>query len=67
MREKSYWICFAVVAIANGLQLVSTVFSLAGKSFYLQLPIGSLVKRPGFHGGSNTGEWGHEEVLEVFA
>lgn len=42
MREKAYWICFAVVAIATGLQLVSTVFSLAGKSFYVQLPIGSL-------------------------
>jgi len=25
------------------------------------------VKRPGFRGGSNTGEWSHEEVLEVFA
>jgi len=25
------------------------------------------VKRPGFRGGSNTGEWSHEEVPEVFA
>lgn len=25
------------------------------------------MKRPGFRGGSNTGEWSHEEVLEVFA
>ena len=25
------------------------------------------LKRPGFRGGSNTGEWSHEEVLEVFA
>jgi hypothetical protein len=25
------------------------------------------LKRPGFDGGSNTGEWSHEEVLEVFA
>ena len=24
------------------------------------------VKRPGFRGGSNTGEWSHEEVPEVF-
>ena len=28
---------------------------------------GHIVKRPGFRGGSNTGEWSHEEVLEVFA
>ena len=25
------------------------------------------LKRPGFRGGSNTGEWSHEEVPEVFA
>jgi hypothetical protein len=25
------------------------------------------MKRPGFRGGSNTGEWSHEEVPEVFA
>ena len=25
------------------------------------------VKRPGFHGGSNTGEWSHEEVRKIFA
>lgn len=42
MREKAYWICFAVVAIASGFQLVSTAFYLAGKSFYLRLPVGSL-------------------------
>ncbi|MDQ5925935.1 MAG: Site-specific DNA-methyltransferase [Pseudomonadota bacterium] len=28
---------------------------------------GDNLKRPGFRGGSNTGEWSHEEVLEVFA
>ena len=27
----------------------------------------AILKRPGFRGGSNTGEWSHEEVLEVFA
>ncbi|WP_374259291.1 hypothetical protein [Aquabacterium sp.] len=26
----------------------------------------SELKRPGFRGGSNTGEWSHEEVPEVF-
>jgi hypothetical protein len=25
------------------------------------------VNRPGFRGGSNSGEWSHEEVPEVFA
>ena len=25
------------------------------------------LKRPGFHGGSNIGEWSHEEVRKVFA
>lgn len=25
------------------------------------------VKRPEYRGGSNTGEWSHEEVPEVFA
>ncbi|MFW9616195.1 hypothetical protein [Aquabacterium sp.] len=25
-----------------------------------------MLKRPGFRGGSNTGEWSHEEVPEVF-
>ena len=27
----------------------------------------ALVNRPGFRGGSNSGEWSHEEVPEVFA
>ena len=30
-------------------------------------PMMDPVKRPGFRGGSNTGEWSHEEVPEVFA
>jgi hypothetical protein len=25
------------------------------------------LNRPGFDGGSNSGEWSHEEVPEVFA
>ncbi len=25
------------------------------------------LKRPGFRGGSNTGEWSHEEVRKIFA
>ena len=28
---------------------------------------GRTLNRPGFDGGSNSGEWSHEEVPEVFA
>ena len=27
----------------------------------------TILNRPGFRGGSNSGEWSHEEVPEVFA
>lgn len=37
-------------------------------TYRLQIKTGKVgLKRPGFRGGSNTGEWSHEEVLEVFA
>ena len=36
-------------------------------SLYIaKLPVDE-VKRPGFRGGSNAGEWSHEEVRKVFA
>ena len=35
--------------------------------YYLPVRDARPVKRPGFRGGSNTGEWSHEEVPEVFA
>jgi hypothetical protein len=39
--------------------------SLVSTVFMLLLCLTGL-NRPGFRGGSNTGEWSHEEVPEVF-
>ena len=39
---------------------VFSFFDIKGHIYYA-------LKRPGFRGGSNTGEWSHEEVPEVFA
>ena len=47
--------------IAIGIDLAKNVFAVHGVD-----ETGKAVKRPGFRGGSNTGEWSHEEVPEVF-
>ncbi|MDA0582569.1 cache domain-containing protein, partial [Acinetobacter baumannii] len=42
----------------NGLALFNAMVAVVRKDG---------MKRPGFRGGSNTGEWSHEEVRKVFA
>ena len=53
----------AIFDVARELEEPVALLMQYGQCFHQEAGL----KRPGFRGGSNTGEWSHEEVLEVFA